>query len=348
MRPSTSPGASPTHSAWKPSAAKNRCAASAAESGVEGRRVSSTSRQSSSGGSRWKPTACGSPRAASDRSAQSSDQRRPPRAAERRGRAAAPARSRDPARGVVAAARRGRASVDQLRQPAPGSRSPHREAGAAARRSCPRRSPPPPAGLERRRVLRAMRPVAVLVPAAPGLAPEPPGRHHAAPGAGWAASAARRTTARRTTSRPRGRRRCRPGPSARTGPCGSRRRGGRCGRSARGRRSAPAAAAAPRPANGRPQRLTRKPGPSTATITCLPIASPAARATASARSPVCSARITSSSRISGGGLKKCMPTTFSGRCAAPAIAVTGIDEVLVASTVSAPHDLRQLARTARA
>ena len=68
----------------------------------------------------------------------------------------------------------------------------------------------------------------------------------------------------------------------------------------------------PSPANGRPQRLTRKPGPSAARITRLPIASPASRASASARSPVWSARITSSSSISGGGLKKCMPTTFSG------------------------------------
>ena len=41
--------------------------------------------------------------------------------------------------------------------------------------------------------------------------------------------------------------------------------------------------------NGRPQRLTRKPGPSAATITRLPIASPVARASASARSPVWSA-----------------------------------------------------------
>ena len=84
--------------------------------------------------------------------------------------------------------------------------------------------------------------------------------------------------------------------------------------------------------NGRPQRLTRKPGPSAARITCLPIASPVSRATASARSPVWSARMTSSRPISGGGLKKCIPTTFSGRAAAPASEVTGIEDVLVAST----------------
>ena len=34
----------------------------------------------------------------------------------------------------------------------------------------------------------------------------------------------------------------------------------------------------------------------------------------------------------GAGLKKCMPTTRSGSAAAPAMAVTGIEEVFVAST----------------
>ena len=91
------------------------------------------------------------------------------------------------------------------------------------------------------------------------------------------------------------------------------------------------------PPNGRPQRFTRKPGPSRATITVLPIASPTALAIASARSPVCSAAITSSSRISGGGLKKCMPTTLSGRAAADASELTRIDEVLVASTADSPQ-----------
>ena len=101
------------------------------------------------------------------------------------------------------------------------------------------------------------------------------------------------------------------------------------------------------PLNGRPQRFTRKPGPSAARITCLPIASPAVRATSSARSPVWSARITSSSFISGGGLKKCIPTTFSGRSAAPASDVTGIELVLVASTVSGPHTFDSEANSSR-
>ena len=42
--------------------------------------------------------------------------------------------------------------------------------------------------------------------------------------------------------------------------------------------------------NGRPQRLTRKPGPSAASMTRRPIASPVARASASARSPVSARR----------------------------------------------------------
>ena len=86
--------------------------------------------------------------------------------------------------------------------------------------------------------------------------------------------------------------------------------------------------------NGRLQRLTRKPGPSTASITTLPIASPVARASARASSEDSSPATTSSSRISGAGLKKCIPTTRSGRLAALAIAVTSSEEVFVASTHS--------------
>ena len=117
-------------------------------------------------------------------------------------------------------------------------------------------------------------------------------------------------------------------------PSGSRRRGGRCGRSARGWPPAPEAAAAPRPrtagrSGSRGSRGRRWPG----SRSCpSPRRWRAPRATA--RSPVWSARITSSSFISGGGLKKCIPTTFSGRAAAPASEVTGIDDVFVASTAS--------------
>ena len=112
------------------------------------------------------------------------------------------------------------------------------------------------------------------------------------------------------------RRRRRRGPSARTGPSGSRRpRRQMRSISSSGATRSSSSLSASRP-NGRLQRLTRKPGPSAATITCLPIASPVARASASAASEDCSPATTSSRRITGGGLKKCMPTTRSGRLAA--------------------------------
>ena len=86
---------------------------------------------------------------------------------------------------------------------------------------------------------------------------------------------------------------------------------------------------------GRLQRLTRNPGPSVARITVLPIARPVASASASAASEERRPAITSTSAISGAGLKKCIPTTRSGRVAPAAIPVTGSEEVLVASTHSA-------------
>ena len=69
-------------------------------------------------------------------------------------------------------------------------------------------------------------------------------------------------------------------------------------------------------------------------MTRLPIASPVATAIASASSEDSSPATTSSRRMSGAGLKKCMPTTRSGRAAPVAIAVTSREEVLVASTAS--------------
>lgn len=48
---------------------------------------------------------------------------------------------------------------------------------------------------------------------------------------------------------------------------------------------------------------------------------------------------TSTSGSTGAGLKKCMPTTRSGRASRPAIAVTDSDEVFVAMIVSAPTSL---------
>jgi len=53
-----------------------------------------------------------------------------------------------------------------------------------------------------------------------------------------------------------------------------------------------------------------------------------------ARSSEASPAITSTSRITGAGLKKCMPTTRPGSVAADAIDVTGSEDVFVASTHS--------------
>ena len=131
-----------------------------------------------------------------------------------------------------------------------------------------------------------------------------------------AASAARRSSARRTTARRRSRRRRRRGPSARTGPCGSRRRAGRCGRSAR----------AARPARlQQPQRLEpewpvaavdEEAGP-VGGVDHAPCPSPR-RPRERARAPA--ARLLAGDdleqRITGAGLKKCMPTTRSGSAAA--------------------------------
>ena len=86
--------------------------------------------------------------------------------------------------------------------------------------------------------------------------------------------------------------------------------------------------------NGRLQRLTRKPGPSPASITWRPIARPSSRVASSAASPDRSPATTSTSFITGAGLKKCMPTTRSGPGTPAAISVTLSDEVLVASTQS--------------
>ena len=88
--------------------------------------------------------------------------------------------------------------------------------------------------------------------------------------------------------------------------------------------------------HGRLQRFTRNPGPSAASITRLPMARPAARTTSSARSSDRAPAMTSTSSMSGAGLKKCMPTTRPGLGTAAASAVTCSEEVFVASTQSGP------------
>src|SRR5207247_612534 len=87
---------------------------------------------------------------------------------------------------------------------------------------------------------------------------------------------------------------------------------------------------------GRLQRLTRKPATSAASIGCRPSASPAARARSIACGEVAAPATTSTSFITGGGLKKCMPTTRPGPFKPAAIAVTLSDEVLVAASWAIP------------
>ena len=126
------------------------------------------------------------------------------------------------------------------------------------------------------------------------------------------ASAAPRSSARRSSARSQSPCPRRRGPSARTGPCGSRPACGRCGRSSRCRQSAPDRRRSASSPKGRLQRFTRNPGPSLARITVLPIASPVACASARASSEERSPATTSSRRITGAGLKKCIPTTRCG------------------------------------
>ena len=75
-------------------------------------------------------------------------------------------------------------------------------------------------------------------------------------------------------------------------------------------------------------------------MTSLPIARPVARATSSASGEESMPAMTSTRRMTGAGLKKCMPTTRPGSAAALAIAVMGIDEVLEASTALGAIALR--------
>ena len=82
--------------------------------------------------------------------------------------------------------------------------------------------------------------------------------------------------------------------------------------------------------------MATKPGLSLARIGVRPIRSATSVAAASAASEERSAATTSTSFISGGGLKKCMPTTRSGFGTPSAISVTRSEEVLLAKTGSGP------------
>ncbi len=72
-----------------------------------------------------------------------------------------------------------------------------------------------------------------------------------------------------------------------------------------------------------------KPPRSWATMTRLPSFSPSARVSSSVWSLVAMVRTTSSSFITGAGLKKWVPMTRSGRWVARAISMIGSDEVLL-------------------
>ena len=82
-------------------------------------------------------------------------------------------------------------------------------------------------------------------------------------------------------------------------------------------------------------RLTMKPGVERACTGTLPQALDKSNIAAATAGSVCRPDTTSTSFISGTGLKKCMPTSRPGYCKPLAMAVTEMDEVLDASTQSA-------------
>ena len=92
----------------------------------------------------------------------------------------------------------------------------------------------------------------------------------------------------------------------------------------------------------RPAWLTRKPGVSLHTTACLPMRRPMASSASTTAASVRNPAMTSTSFISGGGLKKCSPAMRSGCAARAATAVTGSDEVFVARMESRGNDAIQL------
>ncbi len=79
----------------------------------------------------------------------------------------------------------------------------------------------------------------------------------------------------------------------------------------------------------------------------MPIRRPAFSAVSTASAEDSVPATTSSRSIKTTGLKKCMPTTRSGRSAAVASAVTGREDVFVASTVSGPQTRERPANSSR-
>ncbi len=90
-----------------------------------------------------------------------------------------------------------------------------------------------------------------------------------------------------------------------------------------------------------------KPGLSLARIGVRPMREPTSVVAARASSLESAVATTSTSFISAGGLKKCMPTTRSGPGVSAAIAVTGSEEVLLARIVSGPQASASAANSLR-
>ncbi len=92
-------------------------------------------------------------------------------------------------------------------------------------------------------------------------------------------------------------------------------------------------------------RLPTKPSQTPTTtetfFSCLPIA----MAVASTSSLVLSPRTTSSKRMTLAGLKKCRPTTSSGRLVKPAMAFRSSDEVLEARIAPGLHTASSCSKT---
>ena len=85
---------------------------------------------------------------------------------------------------------------------------------------------------------------------------------------------------------------------------------------------------------GTSKRFTAKPGASPTGTAVLPSALVSASMRSTVASEVCSARITSTNLSTGTGLKKCMPTTRSGRSQTAASRVSDRDDVFDARIAS--------------
>ena len=90
-----------------------------------------------------------------------------------------------------------------------------------------------------------------------------------------------------------------------------------------------------------------KPGLSLARIGVRPMRRPTSVVASSASSEESAVATTSTSFISAGGLKKCMPTTRSGPGVSAPIAVTGREEVLLARIASGPQASASAANSLR-